>query len=228
MNPFFKFSRLGLVVFFLGFSIGFVLTLLLPEIGKANYDFQVNQANWLKTFYTGKEVDLYFISLMIFFRNLIIALLFAISPLVLMQYILKYRSKHQFEYDHLDKLGIEIYRLLTLYSLSVLFMYGFLVYGLFFGFILIEYSTHDLIRWLIYFIPHGIIETLGIILAASTGLIMSNIWLKTPEETFKIYWNKIPSINYIKYLIILIIIFLISSLIEVNISNILLEIILLK
>lgn len=155
-----------------------------------------------------------------------IALLFAISPLVLIQYILKYRSKHHFEYEHLQKLGKEIYRLLTLYSLSVLFMYGFLVYGLFFGFILIEQSVHGLIRWLIYFIPHGIIETLGIIIAASTGLIIRNIWLKHQETNYKIFWKKIPSINYIKYLIILIIIFLISSLIETNITNKFLKIIL--
>jgi uncharacterized membrane protein SpoIIM required for sporulation len=219
LNPFFKFSRIGLIVFFIGFSIGFILTSLLPGIGKSNYAFQMNQANWLKTFYTGKEVDLYFISLMIFLRNLMIALLFAISPLVLIQYILKYRSKHQFEYEHLQKLGKEIYRLLTLYSLSVLFMYGFLVYGLFFGFILIEQSVNGLIQWLIYFIPHGIIETLGIIFAASTGLIIRNIWLINPEINYKLFWKKIPSINYMKYLIILIIIFFISSLIEVNITN---------
>jgi uncharacterized membrane protein SpoIIM required for sporulation len=219
LNPFLKFSKIGLIVFFIGFSIGFILTSLLPEIGKANYAFQMNQVNWLKTFYTGKEADLYFISLMIFLRNLMIALLFAISPLVLIQYILKYRSKNQFEYEHLQKLGKEIYRLLTLYSLSVLFMYGFLVYGLFFGFILIEQSVHGLIQWLIYFIPHGIIETLGIIFAASTGLIIRNIWLKNPEINYKLFWKKIPSINYIKYLIILTIIFFISSLIEVNITN---------
>ena len=228
LNPFLKFSRLGLVVFFIGFSIGFILTSLLPEIGKANYAFQMNQANWLKTFYTGKEVDLYFISLMIFLRNLMIALLFAISPLVLIQYILKYRSKYQFEHEHLEKVGNEISRLLNLYSLSVLFIYGFLVYGLFFGFILIEQSFHGLTRWLIYFIPHGIIETLGIILAASTGLIIRNIWLKNPETVYKIFWKKIPSNNYIKYLIILIIIFFISSLIEGNITNKFVETILQK
>ncbi|WP_455279729.1 stage II sporulation protein M [[Eubacterium] cellulosolvens] len=226
MNNFLKISRIGLAIFFIGFSIGFALTLLLPDIGRANYAFQMNQANWLKTLYTGKEVDLYFISMMIFLRNLLIALLFAISPLVLIQYILRYRSKHQFEYDHLNKLCNEVYWLLTLYSLSILFMYGFIVYGLFFGFILIEKSIYGFIQWLIYLIPHGILETLGIILAASTGLIIRNIWLRNPVKSFQIFWNKIPSIDYIKYLLILMIIFLISSLIEVNISNTFMQILL--
>lgn len=223
LNAFLKISRIGLVIFFIGFSIGFVLTLLVPEIGKANYVFQMNQANWLKTLYTGKQVDLYFISMMIFLRNVLIALLFTISPMLLIQYILKYRSKHPFELDHLQKLRNEIYRLLTLYSLSILLMYGFLVYGLFFGFILIEKSVYGLIQWLIYFIPHGILETLGIILAASTGIIIRNIWLRNPENSFQIFWNKIPSIEYIKYILILTIIFFISSLIEVNISNVFMQ-----
>ena len=223
LNPFLRIPRIGLIIFFTGFSAGFILTLLLPEIGKANYAFQINQANWLKTLYTGKERDLHFISLIIFLRNLMIALLLAISPLVLIQYILKYRSNNNFKNDHLQKLKSEISKLLSLYSLSVLFTYGFLVYGLFFGFILIEKSVHEFVLWLIYFIPHGILETLGIILAASTALIMRNIWLKNPENNFQIFWKKIPNIVYIKYLIILITIILISSLIEVNISNKLLE-----
>jgi hypothetical protein len=58
-----------LIIFFIGLSIGFFLTLLLPEIGTANYVFQMNQADWLKTFYTGKQMDMYFISLMIFSFN---------------------------------------------------------------------------------------------------------------------------------------------------------------
>ena len=219
MNPFLKITKIGLTIFFLGFLIGFVLTLLFPEIGKANYDFQVNQANWLRTFYTGKQIDLYFISFVIFLRNLLIALLFAISPLILIHYVLRYRTKHQFESEHSQKLKNEIYRLLTFYSISVLFMYGFLVYGLFFGFILINESVNGLVQWLIYFIPHGILETLGIILAASTGLILRDIWIKKEEIIFKTFWYKIICNNYIKYLIILVIIFIISGLIEVNISS---------
>ena len=226
MNPFLRIPKIGLIIFFIGLSIGFFLTLLLPEIGTANYVFQMNQANWLKTFYTGKEVDTYFISLMIFIRNFMIASLFTVSPLVLIQYILKYRSKHQFESEHMHKLGNEISQLLTLYSLSVLFMYGFLVYGLFFGFIFIQKTFHGLAQWLIYLIPHGILETLGIILAASTSLILKNIWLMNPEKSFQIFWKKIPPMDYIKFIIILTFIFIISSLIEVNISNTFIEIIL--
>ncbi|WP_455282298.1 stage II sporulation protein M [[Eubacterium] cellulosolvens] len=223
MNPFLRIPRIGLIIFFIGFSIGFFLTLLLPDIGTANYVFQLNQADWLKTFYTGKEMDTYFISLMIFIRNLSIALLFAVSPLVLILYILKYRSKHQFKYEHMQKLGHEISRLLSLYSFSVLFIYGFFVYGLFFGFILIQKSVYGLTQLLIYLIPHGILETLGIILAASTGLILKNIWLTNPQLSFKIFWKNLLSKNYLIFIIVLIFIFMISGFIEVNITNIFLE-----
>jgi len=223
MNPFLRIPRIGLIIFFIGLSTGFFLTLLLPDIGTANYVFQMNQADWLKTFYTGKEIDTYFISLMIFIRNLSIALLFAVSPLVLILYTLKYRSKHQFKSENMQKLGNEISRLLSLYSLSVLFIYGFFVYGLFFGFILIQKSVHGLTQWMIYLIPHGILETLGIILAASTGLILKNIWLTNPQLSFKIFWKNLPSKNYLEFIIVLIFIFMISGFIEVNITNIFLE-----
>lgn len=223
MNPFLRIPRIGLIIFFIGLSIGFFLTLLLPEIGTANYAFQMNQADWLKTFYTVKEMDMYFISLMIFIRNFSIALLFAVSPLVLILYILKYRSRHQFKSEHMQKLGNEISRLLTLYSLSVLFMYGFFVYGLFFGFILIQKSVYGLTQLLFYLIPHGILETLGIILAASTGLILKNIWLMNPQISFKIFWKKLPSNNYFKFIVILIFIFIISGFIEANITNTFME-----
>ncbi len=223
MNPFLKIPRISLIIFFIAFSLGFLLTLLLPEIGKANYEFQMSQANWLKTFYTGKITDMFFLSLTIFIRNFMIAFLFAVSPLVLIRYILKYRSKNQFKSEHLQKLGNEISQLLTLYSLSVLFIYGFLVYGLFFGFIFIEKSVGGLVQWFIYLIPHGILETVGIILACSTGLIIRNIWLINPKISFLEFWKKILSDDYIKYIMILGIIFFISGFIEVYISNIFLE-----
>jgi uncharacterized membrane protein SpoIIM required for sporulation len=76
---------------------------------------------------------------------------------------------------------------------------------------------------LIYLIPHGILETLGIILAASTGLILKNIWLTNPQLSFKIFWKNLPSKNYLIFIIVLIFIFMISGFIEVNITNIFLE-----
>jgi uncharacterized membrane protein SpoIIM required for sporulation len=123
----------------------------------------------------------------------------------------------------MQKLGNEISRLLTLYSLSVLFIYGFFVYGLFFGFILIQKSVYGLTQLLIYLIPHGILETLGIILAASTSLILKNIWLMNPQISFKIFWKKLPSNNYLRFIVILIFIFIISGFIEVNITNTFME-----
>ncbi len=183
----------------------------------------MNQANWLKALDTGKNLDMHFMSLMIFIRNFMIALLFAISPLVLIQYILKYRSKHQFKSEHMQKLENEISRLLSLYSLSVLFMYGFLVYGLFLGFILLQRSFHGLVLWLIYLIPHGILETLGIILAASTSLILKNIWLMNTHISFTIFWKKNLKNNYMQFIIILTFIFIISSFIEIFISNTFME-----
>ena len=199
MNPVLRMPKIGLIIFFIGLSIGFFLTLLLPEIGTANYVFQMNQANWLKTFYTGKEVDTYFISLMIFIRNFMIASLFTVSPLVLIQYILKYRIKHQFESEHMHKLGNEISRLLTLYSLSVLFIYGFFVYGLFFGFILIQKSVYGLTQLLIYLIPHGILETHPELLIFDAALLSASYgdreyFLENQNRIQKMYFLMIDKV----------------------------------
>ena len=199
MNPFLRVSKIGLISFFSGFAAGFLVALIFPRIGEANYMFHLGQAGWLKAVYPQPEVYASTISLMIFLRNYSVGLLFAISPLILIYYTAYYRKRYPFRCeDPLSKLSREIYLILTVYPISVLFAYGFAVFGLFLGFILLENSFGELLRWITYLVPHGLIEILGIILAASTSIVIRDICLRNPTESFS-NLKEIPKRGFINF-----------------------------
>ena len=222
MNPFLRTPKVSLKSFFLGFTFGFLVTLILPEIGEANYAFQLGQVKWLKNAYAGMMggVDDMCLALTIFSRNFSIALLIAIIPLVLICYTLSYRNRHPFKSGNPQQRSKkEIYFILTMYSIAILFAYGFHVFGLFLAYIFMESSFQGLLRWSLYFVPHGILETLGMVLAASTSIAIRDYWVSNLNRSFTNLWKEIPHRSYVNYLFILLIIFLSSAFLEVYVSR---------
>ena len=62
---------------------------------------------------------------------------------------------------------------LMVFTAFSIFTYGFFPYGLYISYLYMEYSISCILEWILYFIPHGILETIIILSAGSTGMIMN-------------------------------------------------------
>jgi|GEM_PF-2176877 len=217
-NPFFRLPGMGLKLFILGVASGFLVALALPEVGTATYAFQLAQAARLNVGYVG-GAGLMTVASMIFLRNFSVALLIAVIPLILIKHTLSYRKRRPYKSgDRNLKLRNEIYFVLTFYSVSVLFAYGFSVFGLFLAYVFLKDSFKGLLLWVSYLVPHGILETLGIILSASTSIVIGNSWLRNPRPSTNNLWNGISKKDYVCYLLFLLVIFSSSAILETNVS----------
>jgi len=219
MNPLLKLPKVSLNSFFLGVASGFSAALILPEFGEAYYKLSLVQAERLKAVFAGASWNVW-LTLTIYLRNVAIALLLAIIPLALVYHAIAYRKRYPFKSgDFSQKLIDEIRLTLTLYSISTLFAYGFVVFGLFLAFVFVENSFSGLIRWTLYLMPHGVLETFSMISAASTGIIIREKWLRDFDVRSFSFWKQIPRRDYVTYLLWLSIVLFISALLEVYVST---------
>ncbi|MCX6658931.1 MAG: stage II sporulation protein M [Candidatus Bathyarchaeota archaeon] len=219
MTPFLKVPGLSLKSFFSGVAMGFFIVLLLRGVGEAWYSYQVRQISGLTTTHAGAFGKAGLV-LAIFSRNFSITLLLTLLPLILMYHTLVYRSKRPFKSgDFAQRLAQEIHFTLTIYSVSVVFVYGAVVFGFFLAYVLNEYSFPGLFQLILYFIPHGFLETYGILLAASAGIIMRDAWLRNPEARFSAFWRKISKREYFGSFLFLLVILFLSAVVEVYFSR---------
>jgi hypothetical protein len=219
MTPYLRIPSLSLKSFFSGVAIGFLIVLLIHGVGEAWYSYQLRQATGLTTTHAGAFGKTGLV-LAIFSRNFSIALLLALLPLMLIYHTLAYRSKRPFRSgDFTQRLTREINFTLTMYSVSVLFIYGAFVFGFFLGFVLSEYSFPRFFHFVLYFVPHGFLETFGILLAASAGIIIRDAWLRHPSEKFSAFWREIPKREYFGSFLFLLVIFFLSAVVEVYFSR---------
>jgi len=219
MSAFLKIPKLGMQSFFLGFVSGFLAASISPKFGRAYYAFCLGQANQLNAA-PGVAASDVWLTLTIYLRNLSIALLITIFPLLLVYQTLAYRKKYPFKSgDFVQRVKSELHVVLTMYSISVLFAYGFAVFGLFLASVFVENSFQGLMQWSLYLVPHGILETLGMISAASTGLVVRDSWLRDFNPEFQNSWRQVPKRIYEDQLLFLLIILLISAFLEVYVSR---------
>ena len=219
MTPYLRIPSLSLKSFFSGVVAGFLIVFLLHRVGEAWFAYQLKQATGLTTTHAGAFGKMSLV-LAVFSRNFTIALLLSLLPLILIYYTLVYRSKRPFQNgDFARRLTREINLTLTMYSVSVLFIYGAFVFGFFLGYVLIEYSFTGFFQFVLYFIPHGILETLGMLLAASAGIIIRDAWLRHPSEKFSTFWREIPKREYLGSFLFLLVIFFLSAVVEVYFSR---------
>jgi len=205
--------------FFLGFVSGFSAALISPELGGAYYTFCLGQANQLNAAYTVAASDVW-LTLTIYLRNFSIALLITIFPLLLVYQTLAYRKRYPFKSGNFSqRLKNELHLVLTMYSISILFAYGFAVFGLFLASIFTANSFQGLMQWALYLVPHGILETLGMISSASIGLVVRDNWLRDFDPESRNSWRHVPKRIYAAQLLFLSIILLISAFLEVYVSR---------
>ena len=218
MSSLFKIPGISLKSFFLGFASGFLGGLISPKLGKSYYVFCAGQAEHMQNFFTtGGDLPLMVI---IYLRNFAIASLIAVLPLMLISHTLAYRKRHPFKSgDFHQKLTGEIRLTLTIYSVSILFAYGFAVFGLFLASVFAENSFQGLLRWSLYLVPHGILETLCMISAASVGIVIRDNWLKTFDTKFQYTWKRLPKRCCVSYLVFLSTVLFFAAFLEVYVSR---------
>jgi len=113
----------------------------------------------------------------------------------------------------------EIHLTLTMYSTAILLAYGFFVFGIFLAFVFTRDSFHGLVIWTLYLVPHGVIETLAMIMAMSTGIVVRDSWLKNFDTTISSHWRQVSKRDYASCLVLLIVALLLSAFLEVYVSR---------
>ena len=219
MNPFIRPQPVAYLCLFAGFASGFLAALIFPRIGWAGFAFQLGQAQNLRSLPSG-GLGFLVLVFQIFVRNYAIALLIAAIPLVLLRYTLHYRKRRPYRSgDFGIKLKKEISFVLTIYPLSVIFSYGFIVLGLFLAFVFLRGSFTRLLIWVLYLIPHGFLEIFGLISSASASLVVRDACLGSHGSVLSSLWSRIPRRSYASYLAFLLLIFLFSAILEVYVSQ---------
>jgi hypothetical protein len=208
-----------LKLFFIGVGAGFLITLTIPELGRLYYAFQVRQAEQLTRIYPG-VVGNPWMTLNIFLRNLSIACLMALLPVLLVHQTLAYRKRYPYKSaDHRTMMRKELHITLTMYSTAILLAYGFFVFGIFLASVFTRDSFHGLVIWILYLVPHGILETSAMIMAASTGIAIRDNWLKNYDPTISSHWRQVSKRDYANCLAFLAIVLLLSAFLEVYVSK---------
>jgi hypothetical protein len=203
--------------FFLGVGGGFLVALLLPQIARAGYMFQVENVQRL-LIGGGVKGGLWLV-FEIFIRNFSIALLLMVLPILLVSHSLAYRKRYRFNSgDPRLRMRSELQLVLTMYSVAILFAYGFFVFGFHLAFVFVESSIQGLMSSILYLIPHGILETFGIASAASTAIIIKNNWIENLGSESSLSWIRVHKNSYANYLLLLLIILLLSAFLEVYVS----------
>ena len=153
-------------------------------------------------------------------RNFVIASLISAIPLILLRYTLYYRKRRPYRSgDFKVKLRKETSFVLTVYPLSVIFFYGFIVLGLFLTFVLLRGSFARLFIWILYLIPHGFLEIFGLVSSASASLVIRDFCLSSHDSVTHNLWARVPKRSYAAFLGFLLLIFLLSAFLEVYVSQ---------
>jgi len=207
------------MLFFIGVGAGFVITLIIPELGRLYFTFQLQQVEQLMRIYPGVAENLW-MAVNIFLRNLSIAFLMALLPVLLVYQTVAYRKRYPYKSgDHRVEMKNEVNLTLTIYSTAILLVYGFFVFGIFLAFVFTRDSLNGLVIWIIYLVPHGILETSVMIMAASTGIVIRDSWLRNFDTTISSLWRQVSKRDYAIYLVLLVVVLLASAFLEVYVSK---------
>ena len=219
MNQFLRIRGFAVMLFLIGVGAGFVITLMIPEIGRLYFAFQLRQAEQLTRIYPGVVGNLW-MTLNVFLRNLSIAFLMALLPVLLVYQTLAYRKRYPYKSADLrTEMRKEVHLMLTMYSTAILLAYGFFVFGIFLASVFTRDSFCGLGIWILYLLPHGILETSAMIVAASTGIVIRDSWLKNFDPTISSHWRQVSKRDYAYCLVFLLVALLASAFLEVYVSK---------
>ena len=89
MNQFLRIRGFAVMLFLIGVGAGFAITLMIPEIGRLYFTFQLQQVEQLTSIHPGVVGNLW-MALNVFLRNLSVASLIALLPVLLVYQTLAY------------------------------------------------------------------------------------------------------------------------------------------
>ena len=189
-------------LFLIGISLGLILSKAFPamcEYYSSLYHIDV------QTFATGlgSKLGYWGIILAIFSRNFILVSILLIGPHIIASTCARNNQDPK--------------KLLILFTICSMITYGFFPYGMFIGNLLLKFKPEVLLKWLLYFIPHGPLENFIILSAGSTGMFIIDRINKGEAIREILNFKKIE-----KKLILAVISLAIVSLIETFVSPLLL------
>ena len=164
-------SKYVLFLFLLGISLGFTLGILFPTVSESYFEAYVKDIN----FYAIKSMEAFGFfgnTIAIFSRNAIFASILILGPYIIANTYLKQEKDGKSS--------------LILFTTCSIFIYGFFPYGLFMGHLWSKLPLELFQRWMLYFLPHGFLETAIILWAGSTAMqIKDNILLGINHNSIK-------------------------------------------
>ena len=151
-------DRFVVGIFLLGGFFGVIFSIACRELCEFYYFFYKSD---ILSYALGLQakMGLFGLFLAILSKNLIFVTILILGPYIIAQSSIKENRNPE--------------HFLKLFTTFSIFIYGFFPYGLFIGYLHLKYSLSYLLNWMLYFMPHGILETIIILSAGSTGMIMN-------------------------------------------------------
>jgi len=184
-------------IFIIGLLSGFAIGILFPFIGKSYsnlyfMDVKIYAGEFSERFGMWGNI------ISILSRNLALISILILGPYIIANsYIRKYKDPK---------------RSLFLFTICSIFTYGLFPYGLFLGNLYASLNKELFFKWILYFIPHGILETIIVLWAGSTAIYMEELFVSRKG-------HNIVTINYIlRRLFFASVYLLIATIIETIIS----------
>lgn len=149
-------------LFIIGLLSGFALGILFPFIGKSYFnlyfmDVKIYAGEFSERFGMWGNI------ISILSRNLVLISILIVGPYIIAN---SYIRKHK-----------DPKRSLFLFTICSIFTYGFFPYGLFLGNLYSSLNKELFFKWILYFVPHGILETIIVLWAGSTAIYIEELFV---------------------------------------------------
>jgi len=149
-------------IFIIGLLSGFTIGILFPFIGRSYFnlyfmDVKIYAGEFSQRFGMWGNI------ISILSRNLVLISILILGPYIIANsYIGKYKDPK---------------KSLLLFTICSIFTYGFFPYGLFLGNLYASLNKDLFFKWILYFIPHGILETIVVLWAGSTAIYIEELFV---------------------------------------------------
>lgn len=184
-------------IFIIGLLSGFAIGILFPFVGKSYFNLYFMDVKIYAGEFSGR-FGMWGNIFSILSRNLALTSILILGPYIIANsYIRKYQDPK---------------KSLFLFTIFSIFTYGFFPYGLFLGNLYATLNKELIFKWILYFIPHGILETIVVLWAGSTAICVEELFVSRKD-------HNIVAINYVlRRLFFVIAYLLIATIIETIIS----------
>ncbi|MFW9943143.1 MAG: hypothetical protein ACFFFT_19045 [Candidatus Thorarchaeota archaeon] len=164
-----------ILIFVIGFISGFAIGIIFPFIGRSYFNLYFMDVR----IYAGEFSERFGIwgnIISILSRNLILISILILGPYIIANSYIRDNKNPK--------------KSLFLFTICSIFTYGFFPYGLFLRNLYTSLNEELFFKWILYFIPHGILETIVVLWAGSTAVYIEELFVIKRD-------HNIVMINYI-------------------------------